>query len=296
MRVFVTGASGWVGSAVVPELITAGHDVVGLARSDASADALELAGAEVHRGSLDDLDTLRDGAAKSDGVIHLAFVHDFAQYEAANETDRRAIAAMGEALEGSQRPLVIASGVATTAVGRAATEDDPAAPAFPRSRAAEMTLALADKGVRSSVVRLPPTTHGRGDHGFIATIVGVARDKSVAGYIGDGSNVWPAVHRSDAARVFRLALEDAPAGSVYHAVRDEGVPTRTIAEVIGRHLGVPAVSIAAEDAPAHFGWIATFWGIDVPTSNLLTRERLHWEPTGPGLIDDLEEGHYFGAA
>jgi nucleoside-diphosphate-sugar epimerase len=257
---------------------------------------LEAAGAEVHRGSLEDLDTLREGAAKSDGVVHLAFIHDFAQYEAANETDRQAIAAMGEVLEGSQRPLVIASGVATTAVGRAATEEDPAAPAFPRSRAAEMTLALAEHGVRASVVRLPPTTHGRGDEGFIATIIGVARENGVSAHIGDGTNVWPAVHRSDAARAFRLALEQAPPGSVYHAVGDEGVPTRTIAEVIGRHLDIPVVSIATEDAGAHFGWIATFWGIDVPTSNRLTRERLNWEPTGPGLIEDLEQGHYFGTA
>jgi len=294
MRVFVTGASGWVGSAVVPELINTGHDVVGLARSDTSAEALAVAGAEVQHGSLEDLDSLREGAAKSDGVIHLAFIHDFAHYEAANESDRQAIAAIGEELEGSHRPLVIASGVATTAVGRPATENDRPAPAFPRSRAAEMTIALADKGVRSSVVRLPPTTHGRGDNGFIATIIGIAREKGVAGYIGDGSNVWPAVHRSDAARVFRLALEIAPAGSVYHAVDDEGVSTRTLAEVIGRHLDVPVASIPAENAAEHFGWMGVFWAINAPTSNMLTRERLNWEPTGPGLLEDLEAGHYFG--
>ena len=293
MRVFVTGASGWVGSAVVPELMDSGHHVVGLARSDASADALAAAGAEVHRGSLEELDTLREGAAKSDGVIHLAFIHDFERYAPANETDRQAIETMGAALEGSDRPLVIASGVATTAVGRPATENDPPAPDFERSKAATMTLALAETGVRSAVVRLPPTTHGRGDHGFIPTIIGIARQRGVVGYIGDGSNVWPAVHRSDAARVFRLALEEAPPASVWHAVAEEGVPTRTIAEVIGSHLSIPVASIAPEDASAHFGWIGTIWALNAPTSNRVTRERLAWRPTGPGLIQDVDAGHYF---
>jgi nucleoside-diphosphate-sugar epimerase len=296
MRVFVTGASGWVGSAVVPELIEAGHDVVGLARSDASAEALDAAGAEVHRGSLDDLDSLHDGSAKSDGVIHLAFVHDFHQYEAANEIDRRAIEAMGAALEGSGRPLVIASGVATTAQGRPATEEDLAAPDFPRSRATTITLALAGKGVRSSVVRLPPTTHGRGDQGFIPTVVGIAREKGVSGYVGDGFNVWSAVHRSDAARVFRLALQHAPAGSVWHAVAEVGIPTKTIAEVIGRHLDVPVRSVAATDAMDHFGWIGAFWGMNAPASSAVTQERLGWKPTGPGLIEDLDQDPYFQTA
>jgi nucleoside-diphosphate-sugar epimerase len=293
MRVFVTGASGWVGSAVVPELVNTGHHVVGLARSEASADALAAARAEVHRGSLEELDSLHEGAAKSDGVIHLAFIHDFDQYEAANQTDRQAIETIGAALEGSGRPLVITSGVATTAEGRPATEHDAAAPEFPRSPATTMTLALAGAGVRSSVVRLPPTTHGRGDNGFIPTIIRIAREKGVSGYIGDGSNVWPAVHRSDAARVFRLALEQAPAGSVWHAVGEEGVPTRTIAEVIGRQLDIPAVSIAPEEAGEHFGWMGVFWAINAPVSSALTRERLGWESTGPGLIEDLEQGHYF---
>lgn len=297
MRVFVTGASGWVGSAVVPELINAGHHVVGLARSDDSADAISVGGAEVHRGSLEDLESLHEGAAKSDGVIHLAFIHDFSQYEAANQADRHAIEAMGSALEGSDRPLVIASGVATTARGRLATENDPAAPEFPRSPATTMTLALAEKGVRSSVVRLAPSTHGRGDTGFVPIVINIAREKGVAGYVGDGSNRWPAVHRSDAARVFRLALEAAPAGSVWHAVADEGVPTRTIAEVIGRHLDLPVESIPREWAGEHFGWMGMFWGgIDAPTSNALTRERLGWEPAGPSLIEDLEQGHYFQSA
>ena len=293
MRVFVTGASGWVGSAVVPELIDAGHHVVGLARSEASAAVLAATGAEVHHGSLDDLDGLHEGAAKSDGVIHLAFVHDFSQYEAANQTDRLAIETMGAALEGSDRPLVIASGVLTTAQGRPATENDPPAPDFPRSPAATMTLALADKGVRSSVVRLPPTTHGQGDHGFIATIIAIARQKGVSGYVGDGSNVWAAVHRSDAARLYRLVLEQAPPGSVWHAIGDEGVPTRTIAEVIGRHLDIPVVSIAPKAASEHFGWMGMFWGVNAPASSALTQERLGWQPTEPGLIEDLAQGHYF---
>ena len=296
MRVFVTGASGWVGSALVPELIGAGHHVVGLARSAASADALVAAGAEVHRGSLEELDTLREGAAKSDGVVHLAFFHDFDRFDVANETDRRAIEAMGAALEGSDRPLVIASGVATAATGRPATENDPAAPAFPRSRATEMTLALARSGVRPAVVRLPPTTHGRGDKGFIPRLIAIAREKGVAGYVGDGQNVWPAVHRSDGARVFRLALEHGSSGSVWHAVGDEGVPTCAIAEAIGRHLDLPVASIAPDDASGHFGWIGAIWRLDLPTSSALTRQRLGWMPTGPGLLDDLDAGHYFAPA
>jgi nucleoside-diphosphate-sugar epimerase len=296
MRVFVTGASGWVGSAVVPELLEAGHHVVGLARSDASAEVLAAAGAEVQRGSLEDLDSLRQGADKADGVVHLAFIHDFEHYEAANQADREAIGAMGAVLAGSDRPLVIASGVATAARGRPATEEDPPSSDFPRSQAATMTLALAEKGVRSSVVRLPPTVHGRGDNGFIAMLIAIAREKGVAGYVGDGANVWPAVHRSDAARVFRLALEHPAAGSVWHAVGEQGVPTRSIAEVMGRHLDLPVGSIAPDGAGAHFGFIGLIWGMDAPTSSALTQETLRWQPTGPGLIEDLEAGHYFTAA
>jgi nucleoside-diphosphate-sugar epimerase len=226
----------------------------------------------------------------------LAFIHDFSNYEAANQTDRQAIAAMGTVLEGSDRPFVIASGVATTAQGRPATENDPPAPDFPRTPSATMTVALAQRGVRSSVVRLPPTTHGRGDNGFLATLIGIARDKGVSGYIGEGSNVWPAVHRSDAARLFRLALEQAPAGSVWHAIGDEGVPTRTIAAVIGRHLDIPVTSIAPEGAAGHFGWMGVFWALSAPASSELTRARLGWLPTGPGLVEDLEQGHYFQKA
>jgi nucleoside-diphosphate-sugar epimerase len=301
MRVFVTGASGWVGSALVPELIGAGHDVVGLARSEASAVALAAAGAAVHPGSLEDLAALREGAAKADGVIHLAFDHDFdwadpgsqGRYEAANHADRVAIEAIGGALEGTDRPLVIASGVATAAGGRAGTEADPPAPGFPRSAAAILTVALADRGVRSSVVRLPPTAHGKGDKGFISILIRTAREKGVSGFVGRGSNVWPAVHRFDAARVFRLALEQAPAGSVWHAVAEEGVATETIAAVIGEHLHLPTASIAAEDASAHFGWLGLVWSADIPTSSALTRQRLGWAPVGPGLIEDLRSGHYF---
>jgi nucleoside-diphosphate-sugar epimerase len=273
MRVFVTGASGWIGSAVVPELIGAGHQVVGLARSDASADALTAAGAEVLRGSLDDLDSLRSGAAASDGVIHLAFKHDLAftgNFEAAGEADRRAIETLGEALVGSERPFLIASGTLGVAPGRVATELDmpdlnhlTGGPAI-RAANAQMTLALAARGVRSSVVRLPPTNHGDGDHGFMATLVSIARDKRVSGYIGDGSNRWPAVHRLDSGRLFARAVETAPAGSVLHAVADEGVPIRDIAEVVGRHLDLPVVSVSAEDAGEHFTWLAGFLGLDSP--------------------------------
>jgi nucleoside-diphosphate-sugar epimerase len=305
MRVFVTGASGWIGSAVVPELIGAGHQVVGLARSDASAAALAAAGAHVHRGTLDDLDGLRNAAAASDGVIHLAFKHDIAfsgDFQGAADADRRAVETLGGALAGTDRPFVIASGMAGLVAGRVATErdgHDPDSTAHraggPRTRlgTAQVTLSLAARRVRSSVLRLPPTVHGEGDHGFMATLVGIARRKGVSGYPGDGSNRWPAVHRLDAARLFRLALEQAPAGSTLHAVADEGVPIRAIAEVIGRHLDVPVAAIAPENAAGHFAWLAGYIGVDSPASSTLTRELLGWQPTHQGLIDDLEKGHYF---
>ena len=305
MRVFVTGASGWIGSAVVPELIDAGHQVTGLARSDASAAALTAAGAEVLRGTIDDLDTLRDAAAACDGVIHLAFKHDTAfagGFQAAADADRRAVETFGEALADSGRPFVIASGTLGLAPGRLATERDGLDPGSaahlsggPQTRHATalMTLSLASRGVRSSVLRLPPTVHGDGDHGFMATLVGIARDKRVSGYVGDGSNRWPAVHRFDAAHLFRLAVEEAPAGSVLHAVADEGVPVRAIAEVIGRQLGVPVAAIAPEDAAGHFTWLSGFIGIDSPASSTLTRALLGWQPAQPGLLDDLDKGHYF---
>ncbi len=308
MRVFVTGASGWIGSAVVPELLGAGHQVTGLARSEASAAALTAAGAQVRHGTLDDLDSLRDAAAASDGVIHLAFKHDIAfsgDFQGAADADRRAVQTLGEALAGADRPFLIASGTLGLAVGRVATErdghgdgDDPALAAHgagPQTRlaTAELALSFAARGVRSSVVRLPPTNHGDGDNGFMAALVGIARAKGAAGYIGDGSNRWPAVHRLDSAHLFRLALERAPAGSTLHAVADEGVPIRDIAEVIGRHLDVPLVSVAPEDAGEHFSWLGSFIGLDSPASSALTRELLGWQPTQPGLIDDLDKGHYF---
>ncbi len=309
MRVFVTGASGWIGSAVVPELLGAGHQVIGLARSDASADALAGAGAEVHRGSLDDLDSLREAAAASDGVIHLAFKHDMAfsgDFQGAADADRRAVETIGETLAGSDRPFVIASGTLGVAPGRMASEQDghgsnPAVAAWgggPQTRwaTAELVLSLGSRGVRSSVVRLPPTNHGDGDNGFLATLVGIARDKGVSGYIGDGTNRWPAVHRLDSARLFRLVLEQAPAGSTLHAVADEGVPIRDVAEVIGRHLSLPVVSISPEDAGEHFTWMAGFLAVDGPATSTLTRELLGWQPIQPGLIADLDQGHYFQQA
>lgn len=307
MRVLVTGASGWIGSAVVPGLIGAGHQVVGLARSDASADALTAAGAEVLRGTLDDLDTVRDGAAASDGVIHLAFKHDVAfsgDFQGAADTDRRVVEALGETLSDSGRPLVIASGTGLPwpEPGRLLTERDghgpgPTDASGPAARAAtaELALSYASRGVRASVVRLPPTNYGEGDPGFLSVLVAIAREKGVSGYIGDGANRWPAVHRLDSAHLFRLAVEQAPAGSTLHAVADEGVPLREIAGVIGRRLHLPVVSVPPEDASAHFGWLAAYVANDVPASSTLTRELTGWRPTRPGLLDDLDEGHYFTA-
>ena len=293
MRVFVTGASGWIGSAVVPELIGAGHQVLGLARSSDSAAAIAAAGAEVLRGDLDDLDALRAGAASSDGVIHLAFIHDFTRFEDSVSADLRAIETMGARLEGSGKPLVIASGT-PAAPGRVTTERDEIAPGSPvagRAANARAALGMAARGVRSSVIGLPRTVHGDGDrHGFIARLVAIARDRGVSGYVGDGSSRWPAVHVLDAAHLFRLAVEQAPAGSRLHAVGDEGVPIRDIAEVIGRHLNLPTDSAPAED----FGFIGQILAVDQPASAALTRELLGWRPVQPGLIEDLDKGHYFG--
>jgi nucleoside-diphosphate-sugar epimerase len=299
MKIFVTGASGFIGSAVVPELLGAGHQVIGLARSDTAAQVLTAVGAEVQRGSLDDLDVLSSTAAASDGVIHLAFRHDLTfagDFKGGAEADRVAIEALSEPLLGSDRPLVNASGTLGLAPGRVASELDgrePDAPAPGRLGNAQLTLSLADRGVRSSVVRLSPTVHGEGDHGFVAYLVNIAREKGVSGYIGDGSNRWPAVHRFDAARLFRLALETAPAGSVLHGVADEGVQVRTIAEVIGGHLDIPVVAVSPEDAADHFGFLAAWLAADSPASSALTRELVGWEPVQPGLIEDLDQGHYF---
>jgi nucleoside-diphosphate-sugar epimerase len=305
MRIFVTGASGWIGSAVVPELHAAGHEVVGLARSDRSAQQLEAAGAVVQRGDLDDPEGLAKVASDSDGVIHLAFQHEVAfeqgDFAAAAAADRRAVEAMGEVLAASDRPLVLASGTLGLAIGRVATEDDGlvatdvtrAAPAGLRMATALFTLSLRGIGVRSSVLRLPPTVHGDGDQGFMATFVDVARKQGVAGFVSDGANRWPAVHRSDAARLARLAVENAPAGSVLHAVGDEGVSFRKIAETMGRRLVVPTASVAPEQALEHFGPLGLFAGLDSPASAAITRELLGWEPTGPTLLEDLDQDHYY---
>jgi len=299
MRVFVTGASGFIGSAVVRELLGAGHEVTGLARSDTSAAALAAAGAKVHRGALDDLDSLGDGAQAADGVIHLAFIHDFSDYAAAGAADLRAVETMGAALDGTGKPFVITSGtlmLTIIAPGRLGTEQDTAGPessSFPRIASESAVLALAERGVRSSVVRLSPTVHGTGDHGFVPRLINIAREKGVSAYVGDGSNRWPAVHRLDAARLYCLALEQAAAGSVLHGAAEEGVPFRDIAGVIGRHLGLPVVSISPDEAGAHFGFMSAFVPLDNPTSNALTRELLGWQPVHPALIPDLEAGHYF---
>jgi nucleoside-diphosphate-sugar epimerase len=294
MRIFVTGATGFIGSATVSELIHAGHQVLGLARSDKGARSLAAAGAEVLRGSLEDLDSLRSGAAHSDGVIHLAFIHDFLNYSASAEADRRAIETLGAALAGSNRPLVVTSG--TLLVQRKsslATEKDEAVSNFPRK--SEAALALASQGVRVSVVRLPPSVHGDGDHGFVPHLFAIAREKGVSAYLGDGLNHWPAVHRLDAARLYRLAIEKGAAGSRYHGVADEGVVFRDIARVIGRHLDVPVVSKSPEEAADHFGWMSRFAGIDGPASSAETRQQLGWRPTHPGLIADIGRRSYFEA-
>jgi nucleoside-diphosphate-sugar epimerase len=301
MRVFVTGASGHIGSALVPELLEAGHQVVGLARSDRSAAALEAAGAEVRRGDLDDLDGLREAATAADGVIHLAFKHDLmgsGDYAGAAAADFAAIQALAAPLEGTGKPLVATSGTLMLAfagiTGRPGTEAD-FAPGGPRVDAENFVTGLAERGVRSSVVRLPPIVHSSLDHhGFAHILIAIARQAGESAYVGDGANRWPSVHTLDAARVYRLALEGAPAGSRLHAVADEGIPFRDIAAAIGRGAGVPTASISAADAGQRFAFLGGFVGVDNPTSSEVTRKVLGWEPAHPGLLDDLEHGHYFG--
>ena len=295
MRVFVTGATGFIGSAVVQELLGAGHQVLGLSRSDKGDQALTAAGAEVHRGALDDLASLRSGAAAADGVIHLAFVHDFSQFQAAGETDRRAIEALGDALAGTNRPLVTTSGLlGLNTPGRLATEQDAVSPHSPRVSEAA-TQAQVAKGVRASVVRLAPSVHGEGDYGFVPMLINCARQKGVAVYSGDGSNRWPGVHRLDAASLFRLALEQGEAGASYHGTADEGIPMRELMTIIGRHLNLPVASKPREEAAEYLSWIVPFAALDAPSSSVFTQQQLDWHPSQPGLLADLEEGHYFGS-
>jgi nucleoside-diphosphate-sugar epimerase len=289
MKVFVTGATGFIGSAVVKELLQAGHEVTGLVRSIEGVEALKAVCATPFLGNLDDLDSLRRGAAESDGVIHTAYNHDFTvPREVAAEADVRAIEAMGEALMGSDRPLIITSGTGTVPEGHLSESS-------PRHAPEKMALSFAERGVRPAVVRFPPTVHGRGDHGFVPILINVARAKGVSAYPGDGANRWAAVHRLDAAHLFRLAVESAVPGMRLNGVGDEGVPVRDIAEVIGRHLGLPVVSVSREDAAVHFGFLGAFFSMDLPSTSAKTRAALGWQPVHPGLIEDLEEGHYFEA-
>ena len=295
MRVFVTGASGWIGSAVVDELLAAGHEITGLARSDASAAAVEAKGARVQRGDLDDLDSIRVGAKDAEAVIHLANKHDWSNPAASNAAERAAVQTIGDVLIGTDHPFLLASGVAALTHGRPATEDDASpfhGPEAPRGGSENLAFEFVDHGVRTISLRFAPTVHGTGDHGFIAAIAAVAREKGVSGYPGDGINRWAAVHRSDAGRLVALGLDKAAAGARLHAVAEEGIPTREIAEAIGRAFDLPVTSIAPDDVQRHFGWIGNFFAMDLAATSTVTRELLGWTPTGPTLIEDLDAGAY----
>jgi nucleoside-diphosphate-sugar epimerase len=296
MRVFITGASGWIGSAVIPEFLAQGHEVLGLARSDSAAEKVTAAGAEVLVGDVQDLDVLRAGAERADGVVHLAFRHDIAwtgRFEEAAASDRAAIEAFADVLAGTDRPLAVAAGVAGCKPGGIANEEDmPNDQVSPRAASERGVLALADRGVRSISVRFAPTVHGAGDYGFIAQIVDADRNHGAAGYVGRGDNRWAAVHRSDAARLVRLGIEHAPGGSVLHAVGEDGIPMRVIAEAIGRRFVLPATAISPQEAGEWFGFLGQFVGLDMAASSAITRERLGWQPTGPTLIEDIEAGAY----
>ena len=295
MRVFVTGATGFVGSAVVQALLQAGHQVLGLARSEASAQALTDAGADVHRGSIEDLQSLASGAAQADGVIHTAFIHDFSQFLENCEKDRLAIGALGAALKGTDKPLIVTSGTALVSNGHLATEND--LPDLqgrnPRIASDQAAAALAEQGVHVSLVRLPPSVHGAGDHGFVPMIIAMAREKGESAYIGAGQNLWPAVHRLDAARVFVLALEKGASNAIYHANSEQGVPFREIATLIGKHLNLPVVSKNAQEAGEHFGWFTHFASLNNPTSSQITREVLGWKPEHQDLLTDIDTAGYF---
>lgn len=295
MHVFVTGASGWIGTAVIDELLATGHEVTGLARSDSSAQRLEDKGVHVRRGDLDDLDSLRIGAEEAEATIHLANKHDWSDMAASNAAERAAVQTIGDTLAGTNRPFLLASGIAGLADGKVATETDPSpfhGAASPRGGSENLALEFAARGVHSVSLRFAPTVHGTGDHGFIATLCTIALDKGVSGFPGDGHNRWPAVHVVDAARLVVLGLAKAPAGARLHAVAEEGVPTRVIAEAIGRAFDLPVASIPAERIPEHFGWIGGFFAIDAPTSSTATRQLLGWTPTGLTLIEDIDAGAY----
>jgi nucleoside-diphosphate-sugar epimerase len=296
MKVFVTGATGFIGTAIVQELISVGHQVLGLARSDASAEALIAAGATVHRGDIEDLDSLRSGAKESDGVIHAGFIHDFARFKEVCEIDRLAIQAIGEALAGSERPFIVTSGTALVSPGKLATEDiipHADSSAHPSIASEEAADAVAKLGVRVFVLRLSPSVHGDGDHGFVPMLIDIAHKKGISGYVGDGQNRWTAVHRLDAARLYRLALEEATIGARFHGVAEEGIAFKDIAEAIGKHLNIPVKSISPEEAAENFGWFSGFAALDVPASSKETREKLKWHPVQPKLIADMEQGSYF---